>query len=520
MIATALSGLMLVTLAAGALLAVLHSRRWRVGAPAKVDLVGGVLALPRRYLVDVHDVVARKPFNSLFHALTAGGLLSSLALIAVTAVPAFRGWVLWALLSAALTAMLCGVLMVVWRRHVERPAELSKGRFRRLPLALLAYAAGFLIVALDQVSGGILPVPIALALVLIGTAGAAELILGVGRGPLKHALHGALYLIAHPRPARFHGGNGRDSGVIPLDLEAANLGVHHPVDFAWNSLVGFEACVQCGRCETACPAYAAEQPLNPKKLIQDIVAALDDTADDRAYAGHHHPGRIAGEARGGRLLPLVGAKAMIHPDTLWACTTCRACVEACPMMIEHVDAVIDLRRFETLERGATPGKAAAALEDLRATDNPGGRAAARRTDWAADLSLPLIAEKGECDLLLWLGDAAFDLRGQRSLRALVQLLRRAGVDFATLGADELDCGDIARRLGDEATFQDLARRNIALLSRYRFNRIVTADPHVLHVLRNEYPAFGGNYVVVHHTALLLELSRAATCPLAQYRAGP
>ena len=122
MIATALSGLMLVTLAAGALLAVLHSRRWRVGAPAKVDLVGGVLALPRRYLVDVHDVVARKPFNSLFHALTAGGLLSSLALIAVTAVPAFRGWVLWALLSAALTVMLCGALMVGWRHQVRRPA--------------------------------------------------------------------------------------------------------------------------------------------------------------------------------------------------------------------------------------------------------------------------------------------------------------------------------------------------------------------------------------------------------------
>lgn len=175
------------------------------------------------------------------------------------------------------------------------------------------------------------------------------------------------------------------------------------------------------------------------------------------------------------------------------------------MMIEHVDAVIDLRRYETLERGRTPGKAAAALEELRATDNPGGHAAARRIDWAADLSLPSIVDRRECDLLLWLGDAAFDLRGQRSLRALVQLLRRAGTDFAVLGADELDCGDIARRLGDEAAFQDLARRNIALLSRYRFNRIVTADPHVLHVLRNEYPAFGGRYAVVHHTALLLEL---------------
>jgi dimethylglycine catabolism B len=505
MIATALSGLMLVTLAAGALLAVSHSRRWRAGAPAKVDLIGGAIALPRRYLIDVHDVVARKPFNARFHALTAGGFLASLPLIALAAVPAFRGWVLWALLSVALAAMLGGALMAGWRRHIECPGELSQGRYRRLPLALLAYAAGFLIVALDQLAGGILPVPAALALTLAGALGAAELILGVGRGPLKHALHGALYLVAHPRPARFDGGGRRDSSALPFDLDAAKLGAESPVDFAWNRLLGFEACVQCGRCETVCPAYAAEQPLNPKKLIQDIVAALDEAATDLSYAGHHHPGRIAGEAHGGPLLPLVGEQAMIHPDTLWACTTCRACVEACPMMIEHVDAVIDLRRFETLERGLTPGKAAVALEELRATDNPGGRPAARRIDWAADLSLPLIAERGECDLLLWLGDAAFDLRGQRSLRALVQIMKKAGVDFAVLGVEELDSGDIARRLGDEATFQELARRNIALLGRYRFNRIVTADPHVLHVLRNEYPSLGGHYTVVHHTALMLEL---------------
>jgi dimethylglycine catabolism B len=505
MIATALSALMLATLAAGTLVAVWHSRRWRAGAPAKVDILGGVLALPRRYLVDVHHVVARKPFNSLLHALTAGGFLASLPLIVLAALPPLRGWVLWALLFAALGAMLVGTLMVGWRRGVKRPPELSGGGFSRLPFALLAYAVAVLIVAGDQLAGNHLSAPLAFMLLLIGALGAADLILGVGRGPLKHALHGTLHLIAHPRPARFHDGNGRDSGARAFDLGAEKLGVEYPVDFAWNSLLGFEACVQCGRCETVCPAYAAEQPLNPKKLIQDMVAALDETASDRFYAGHHHPGRTAGAAHGGRLLPLVGEHAMIHPDTLWACTTCRACVEACPMMIEHVDAVIDLRRFETLERGLTPGKAAGVLEELRAADNPGGRPAARRIEWAADLALPLIADRRECDLLFWLGDAAFEPRGQRSLRALVRLMRKAGVDFAVLGADELDCGDIARRLGDEATFQELARRNIALLSRYRFNRIVTADPHVLHVLRNEYPAFGGHYTVVHHTALLLEL---------------
>ncbi len=508
MIAAALSGLMLATLLAGALLAGWNARRWLAGQPASADLLGGLWALPRRYLVDVHHVVARKPFNARFHMLVAGGFLASLPLVVLVAVPGLRGWVLWSLLAISLAVTLAGALMAGWRRQVEHPPELSRGGFSRLPFSLLAYAGCLLIVALDQLGGGVLPPALTAGLVVLGVGGAADLILGVGRGPLKHAVAGALHLVAHPRPERFRNAKARDTGARPLSLDAAMLGAERPIDFAWNRLLGFEACVQCGRCETACPAYAAGLPLNPKKLIQDIAAALDETATDRAYAGHHHPGRVAGQAQGGRALPLIGAGAMIHPDTLWACTTCRACVEECPMMIEHVDAILDLRRFETLELGRTPGKAAAALEELRAADNPQGRPASHRIDWAADLKPPMIAETGQCDLLLWLGDAAFDLRGQRSLRALMQLLRRAGADFAVLGADELDCGDIARRLGDEAAFQDLARRNIALLGRYRFNRILTNDPHVLHVLRNEYPALGGRYRVVHHTALLLELIEA------------
>ena len=183
------------------------------------------------------------------------------------------------------------------------------------------------------------------------------------------------------------------------------------------------------------------------------------------------------------------------------------------MLIEHVDAVLDLRRFQTLHEGATYGKGAEALNELRATDNTRGLAAERRIDWASDLSLPVLDEGGECDLLLWLGDGAFDLRGQRTLRALIGLLRRAGADFAILGTAERDSGDLARRLGDEATFQALALQNIATLSALKFGRIVTVDPHALHVLRNEYPAFGGQFEVVHHTALILELVEAGRLTL-------
>lgn len=178
------------------------------------------------------------------------------------------------------------------------------------------------------------------------------------------------------------------------------------------------------------------------------------------------------------------------------------------MMIEHVDAIVSMRRFETLERGAVPGKGADVLSELRAADEPSGRPLAARTDFAAGLTLPVLGPDEETDVLLWLGEGAYELRYGRTLRALLRLMTKAGVRFAVLGADERDCGDLARRLGDEATFQRLARDNIAMLAARRFARIVTADPHAFHVLKNEYPAFGGRYDVVHHTAFLDELVSA------------
>jgi Fe-S oxidoreductase len=376
---------------------------------------------------------------------------------------------------------------------------LSKGAFVRLPFSLFAFVA-FLVAAGLPLDGWYNPVVVT----VLGVWACLEMIALAPFGPMRHAVLGALHLVCHPRFERFDAARP-ETALEPLDLSAAKLGVENPTDFTWNRLLSFDACVQCGRCQRACPAFGADLPLNPKKLIQDICAASAVTGDDRAYRGEPHPGRVSGEGRGGRDEPLVGAHAMIHPDTLWACTTCLACVHSCPMMIEHVDAVIALRRFETLERGATPAKAAALLDELRATDNPGGRALTSRLDWAVDLDIPVIAEGEPRDVLLWLGDGAFEPHGQRTLRALVRLMRRGGVDFAVLGDAELDCGDIARRLGDEATFQDLARRNIATLATFDFQRIVTADPHVLHSLRNEYPAFGGDHTVIHHSSLLAGL---------------
>ena len=175
------------------------------------------------------------------------------------------------------------------------------------------------------------------------------------------------------------------------------------------------------------------------------------------------------------------------------------------MLIEHVDAIVDMRRNRTLTEGDLPGKAPEVLANLRETGSAGGYDSAARYDWAVDLNAR-IAEPGKSvDVLLVAGEGAFDMRYQRTLRALVKVLNRAGVDYAVLGGVETDTGDTARRLGDEATFQQLAHQLIGTLAQYSFGRIVTADPHVLHSLRNEYRALGGFYEVQHHTALIDEL---------------
>jgi Fe-S oxidoreductase len=436
------------------------------------------------------------------HAVVAGGLLAASLLTALAVLPplaASRAY--WLVVALAFAVTLAGSLLVGARRYPVKQARLSAGRFQVLALLLVAFAAGGALTALLLALGGGLATPFALALAAAGGLGLA---FEVRHGPMRHAAAGALHLVAHPRPGRFEG--RPDTALQPLDLDAGELGAAMPADFTWNRLLSYDACVSCGRCETACPAFAAGQPLNPKRLIHDLVAGLNPA--EPAYAGAPYPGGRDPEGERGSLSRLVGPGARIHPDTLWSCTTCRACVEECPMMIEHVDAVVSLRRHEVLERGVPPEKAVGPLIESRQAGDPGGRPLSARTDFAAGLDLPVMADRGEADILLWLGEGAYDLRYGRTLRALVRLLREAGVDVAVLGAEERDTGDLARRLGDEATFQDLARANIATLGRYRFGRILTADPHALHALRNEYPAFGGHYAVVHHTAFLLELVRA------------
>ncbi|WP_374336221.1 (Fe-S)-binding protein [Leeia sp.] len=474
-----------------------RSALWRQGRPAAVKW-SSLLAIPKRYFVDLHHVVARDPFIARAHVAVAGGAVAVLLLVALNyGLTLYWCWLDWGIvLFAAL--MFAGALLIRQRRQ-NPPARLSQGAWNRLPYSLLAFAAAMLLLMLLPAQP-VAQLIAALALLLL-VVGTAELVLGIGLGgPMKHAVAGLLHLAFHPRAERFSG--ERSTGLRPLDLDAGDYGVGKPADFAWNRLLSFDACVQCGKCEAACPAFAAGQPLNPKKLIQDMVVGMAGGSDAQ-FAGSPYPGKPLGQHQGAPDQPIVGQ--LIDADTLWSCTTCRACVQECPMLIEHVDAVVDLRRHVTLTRGEVPNKGGEALDNLQQTDTVGGFPVAVRYNWAIDLNVPVLQAGQKVDYLLLAGEGAFDMRYQRALRSLVMILKHAGLSFAVLGSEERDCGDLARRLGDEATFQRLAKENIAQWQTLQFRHIITPDPHVFHCVKNEYPAFGGEFQVLHHSQLIAEL---------------
>ncbi|EKO3494685.1 (Fe-S)-binding protein [Vibrio fluvialis] len=495
---------------------------WRQGQKEPVALIAGLKAMPKRYLVDLHHVVARDKAMSHTHVATAGGFVLSVVLIFAVYVFKLAPQVLSWMLLGSLALMLVGAGFV-FRRRLNPPSRLSQGPWMRLPKSLIAFAASFFLLTLPL--SGLVPAGFggaALSVLLLAGIiwGMGELFFGMGwGGPMKHAFAGALHLAFHRRPERF--GGGRSTGLKVLDLDAEKLGVEKPSDFKWNQLLGFDACVQCGKCEAMCPAFAAGQPLNPKKLIQDMVVGLAG-GSDKHYAGSPYPGKEVGCATGGVHNPIVNG--LVQAETLWSCTTCRACVEECPMMIEHVDAIVDMRRLLTLEKGQTPEKGVEVLENLIYTDNPNGYAPQRRSHWAADQDLKLMSDVKRADVLFWVSDGAFDMRSQRILKAFVQILKAAGMDVAILGDEELDCGDVARRLGDDATFQRLAKRNIETLRKYEFNCIVTTDPHAFHVLKNEYPDLypaqeTPRYQVWHHTTFINQLAEKGLIELRPHQGG-
>lgn len=302
----------------------------------------------------------------------------------------------------------------------------------------------------------------------------------------------------------------RDLDVAALeDLpDDARLGVRAVEDFTWKGLLDFATCTECGRCQEQCPAWATGKPLSPKLL----TLALRDHA--AATAPYLRAARSAGDqtSGGGHVDVDLVASGIIDADALWACTTCGACVEQCPVDIEHVDAIVDIRRYQTLMESAFPAELGGTFTRLERRGNPWGMPARQRLDWAKDLpfDVPVIgadvASATEVDYLFWVGCAgAYEERAKRTTRAVAELLHTAGVSFAVLGDAEGCTGDPARRAGNEVLFQMLAAANVETLATAEARAIVVTCAHCFNTLAREYPQLGGRYDVVHHTELLNRL---------------
>jgi len=305
-------------------------------------------------------------------------------------------------------------------------------------------------------------------------------------------------------------------GVLPkLNMEADDIAatgvVQESKDFTWKSLLDGFACTECARCTNFCPAYNTGKPLSPMHVIHDVRDDLRLKMPDRGVLDDVIERFQHGQAPSAeeKQKPLIGGRTT--EDVLWACTTCGACQEVCPVFIDHPEKIIQMRQNLVLVQEKTPPDLARTFTNLERNGNPWGLAADKRMDWAAgrEKDVPTLDDHPDAEYLLWVGCAgAYDDRIKKQTLALVDILREGGVDFAVLGLEEGCTGDTARRSGNEMLYQMQAQQNVETMNAKKVKKVVTACPHCLHTIKNEYPQLGGNYEVRHHTQLIRELVAA------------
>ena len=309
----------------------------------------------------------------------------------------------------------------------------------------------------------------------------------------------------------------RASGKV-LDFEEADpdtdvFGLGKIEDFTWKGLLDMGTCTECGRCQSQCPAWATGKPLSPKQVILDLRDHAFAKAPYLLAASDEERDKLPDEVKKEAERPLVGTKdegGVIDPDVLWSCTNCGACVEECPVDIEHIDHIDGMRRHQVLIESAFPVEAAGMLRNLENKGDPWGMGEMRRGDWIGELDfeVPVVDGKigDDVEYLFWVGCAgALEDRAKKTTKAIATLLHQAGVKFAVLGPAETCTGDPARRIGNEFVFSMLAQQNVETLNEAGARKVVASCPHCFNTISREYPQLGGNYEVIHHTQLLATL---------------
>ena len=425
--------------------------------------------------------------------------------------------------------VLAGVLAALWIRKVQRPERFKGSHLGEadLILALIATIATTLLLwHATRIALGLNEWPASSAPVsnLLSHLFARD---GVTRVLERafvwaHVLTILSFLAYLPRSKHLHiataafnvwyGRTGPGGRLEPLRFDDPDVpedeirfGAGTAADLTWKQMLDTFSCTECGRCQDACPAFATGKVLSPKLLImglRDQVFA-DGGAIVRARSG-------AGSAEGASV-PARDLAALVPgavpEESVWDCVTCGACVQACPVSIEHVDHIVDLRRHLVMVDSSFPSEAEPMLRDVERSSNPWGKAQSERADWAASLGVRIL-EPGDPapEYLYWVGCASsFDERARKTAESTAKLLQKAGVDFAILGPREACTGDPARRIGNEYVFQAFAEQNVETLNDAGVTKIIANCPHCFNTLGNEYPDFGGNYEVIHHSEVLARL---------------
>jgi Fe-S oxidoreductase/nitrate reductase gamma subunit len=470
-----------------------------------------------------HRRILQDRYPGFIHLLVFIGFMVPFIVILITqfvfTLPASISRIISLALDIIALAAIVSILLAIYRRYITRPSRLDNraedfvGLFLILSILLTGLILeGLRLSVIGRDAQALAPAGKALALFLnmtgldIANKGSLAmvffrihffLVLGtIAYIPFSKLFH----LISSPLNMIYR--SLEPKGILPhLDLEdedAESFGIAKIEEFSWKHLMDLDACMRCGRCQDHCPAYLTEKPLSPKKVINDLKDHLHLRA----------PQVIKAKAKGidlEEVPPLIGS--VIEEEELWTCTTCRSCMEHCPVFIEHVDKMVDMRRYQVLMESKFPQELTQVFKGLETNSNPWGMGRDTRGDWIRELEVAVISEmSGEnIDYLFFVGCIrSFDDRNKKVTEAFVKILNHLGIKFAVLGVEEGCCGDPARRVGNEYLYQILAQTNIETFGRYNIKRILTTCPHCYNTLKNEYPQLGFRCEVVHHTEFLKE----------------
>ena len=510
----------------------LKIRRWRAGRPAaRFDRLGERLQLFLRNAVGQGRTL-RSRYAGLFHSLVYTGfivLFLATTVVAIhhdTPLHIMKGHFYLIFQSLIVDVfglfVLVGVALAAVRRWVSKPAKLvytDEASWILVAIFVMAFTGfmveGWRIAVTDDVWAAWSPVGNLFATasdpfmsdaamqtghVVIWwfhLAVAFGFIAWVPFSKMSHVVTAPLNIFT----ANLDGYGG---SLKAIDFETAErFGINHLGDFTWKDLLDFDACTECGRCTDVCPANAVGKSLSPRDIILDLQTLMHERGDSLLA---NNSGNGNGDAE---LLPIIDQKTAVSPEALFSCTTCAACMEACPVHIEHLPKIIDARRHLVMEEADFPEGMMDMMNSLEQRKHPFAGTQFSRVDWTEGLDIDVMADMddpNQAEVLMWVGcGGALVERNRNTVRATAKLLKQAGVKFAILGREESCSGDPARRVGNEFLFEMLAKGNVETLDRYGVRKVVTSCPHCFNSFKNEYPQFGGSYEVYHHTQFLDQL---------------